>query len=60
MRRMYVIYPARIIMKITQTKFAELGNQDIYEYTLVNDQGITVSCITYGCIITKIVTPDRR
>lgn len=60
MRRMYAIYPARIIMKITQTKFAELGNQDIYEYTLVNDQGITVSCITYGCILTKIVTPDRN
>jgi aldose 1-epimerase len=44
-------------MKITKEPF---GNGNVYEYTLKNDNGIEVSCLNYGCIITKILTPDSR
>ncbi|MFX3624774.1 MAG: aldose epimerase family protein [Ectobacillus sp.] len=47
-------------MKVTEKKFTQLDSQTIYEYTFVNDNGIEISCINYGCIITKIVTPDRN
>jgi aldose 1-epimerase len=45
------------IMKIIKEPF---GNGNVYEYTLKNDNGIEVSCLNYGCIITKILTPDNQ
>ncbi|MFS0864934.1 aldose epimerase family protein [Fredinandcohnia sp. 179-A 10B2 NHS] len=46
-------------MKVTTKKFGELDNQVIHSYTLTNINGMSVSCIDYGCIITDIYTPDR-
>lgn len=47
-------------MKIIDEKFGEINNQQIIAYTFANDHGIEVSCINYGCIITKIITPDLK
>jgi aldose 1-epimerase len=47
-------------MKILQKHFGELNEQTITAYTLVNDNGMEVMSLNYGCIITKIMTPDRH
>ena len=47
-------------MKIIQKTFGEVNNRLINQYTMVNDNGIEVTCINYGCIITKIITPDKE
>lgn len=47
-------------MKILQEAFAELKGQTITAYTLVNDHGMEVGALDYGCIITKIIVPDRN
>jgi aldose 1-epimerase len=46
-------------MKAVREKFAELDGQTVSIFTLVNGQGMEVSCLDYGCIITKILVPDR-
>ncbi|ARK30868.1 aldose epimerase family protein [Halalkalibacter krulwichiae] len=47
-------------MKITQEKFGELHGNTITSYTMKGENGLEVSCINYGCIITKIITPDQN
>ncbi|MFC0027642.1 aldose epimerase family protein [Neobacillus cucumis] len=47
-------------MKIIQESFGQIDNQTVFSYTLVNDHGLEVTAINYGCIITKIVAPDRN
>ncbi|SDM84236.1 aldose epimerase family protein [Bacillus sp. OK048] len=47
-------------MKLHQEKFGELNGQDVTAYTLVNDKGMKVTCLDYGCIITKIMVPDQQ
>ncbi len=46
-------------MKAVREKFAELDGRTVSIFTLVNRQGMEVSCLDYGCIITKILVPDR-
>jgi aldose 1-epimerase len=46
-------------MKISYENFGQLDNKTIHSYTLVNDHGIEITAINYGCIITKIITPDK-
>ncbi|CAH2715829.1 Aldose 1-epimerase [Neobacillus rhizosphaerae] len=46
-------------MKIQDRIFGMYAGESITEYTLVNDSGMTVSCLNYGCVITKIIVPDR-
>ncbi|MDR7078564.1 aldose 1-epimerase [Neobacillus niacini] len=46
-------------MKITDKLFGHYIDEPVMEYTLVNDSGMSVSCLNYGCIITKILVPDR-
>jgi aldose 1-epimerase len=46
-------------MKVLREKFAEKNGQSISCYTIVNKNGLEVSCINYGCIITKVLAPDR-
>ena len=45
-------------MKITKQTFGEINEQTITLYTLRNNNGVEVSCMDYGCIITKILAPD--
>lgn len=47
-------------MKIFQKEFAQYDHQAIHAITLVNHHGLEVTCLNYGCIITKIMTPDRN
>src|SRR4051812_22514864 len=46
-------------MKITERLLGHYIDEPVIEYTLVNDSGMSVSCLNYGCIITKIRVPDR-
>ena len=46
-------------MKVNKEFFGEISGRTVDTYTLVNDGGMSVSCITLGCIINGIVTPDR-
>lgn len=47
-------------MAISKSVFGEVNGQNIYQYTLKNANGIEISCLNYGCAITKIITPDRE
>lgn len=47
-------------MKIIDRQFGRYNDEPVIEYTLVNNSGMSVSCLNYGCIITKILVPDRN
>ncbi len=47
-------------MTVSKRLFGETKRKAVYEYTLENRNGMQVSCLDYGCAITKIVTPDRN
>lgn len=46
-------------MKVIVEEFAEKEGRKINSFTILNSNGLEVSCINYGCIITKILAPDR-
>lgn len=46
-------------MKVLKEKFAELDGQEITAFTVINDNGMEVKAINYGCIITKLLAPNR-
>lgn len=46
-------------MRVLKGEFGKKGYQTVYSFTLINDNGMEISCINYGCIITKIMTPDH-
>ncbi|NRD77787.1 galactose mutarotase [Bacillus sp. BRMEA1] len=46
-------------MEITKRLFGQIDGGTVNEYTLTNDLGMRVSCLDYGCVITKILAPDR-
>ncbi|GGB41906.1 aldose epimerase family protein [Fictibacillus barbaricus] len=47
-------------MKILQKKFGEVNGHPVTSTTLINDQGMEVASIDYGCIITKVIVPDKN
>lgn len=47
-------------MEIIQEKFGEINGQTVTATTLVNEQGMRVTSIDYGCIITKINVSDKN
>jgi aldose 1-epimerase len=47
-------------MRVLQEKFAELNGQTVTAYTMVNDHGMEVNSIDYGCIIIKILVPNSK
>ncbi|MFT4414377.1 aldose epimerase family protein [Fredinandcohnia humi] len=47
-------------MKVVQQKFAEVDGQVVTAYTMINDNGMEITTIDYGCIITKILAPDKN
>lgn len=47
-------------MDITTKLFGMFQNQEVTEYTVTNSTGISLSAITYGAIVTKIITPDKK
>ncbi|WP_285769457.1 aldose epimerase family protein [Peribacillus sp. SI8-4] len=46
-------------MKIFQAFLGELDGKRIMEYKVINDAGMEVTCLNYGCTITSIFVPDR-
>lgn len=46
-------------MLINKKLFGEEQGKDVYEYTMKNVNGVEISCLNYGCTITKIITPDQ-
>lgn len=46
-------------MKVLKEEFGRKDNQTVLLFTLINDHGVEIGCINYGCIITKIITPDK-
>lgn len=47
-------------MNVTENIFGELNGQKVKSFTISNDNGMEVTCIDYGCIITKINVPDQE
>lgn len=47
-------------MKIIQREFGSIHDGVITSTTLVNDHGMEVTSINYGCIITNIMVPDQN
>nr|ATG84589.1 XylM [Geobacillus thermodenitrificans] len=47
-------------MKVTYEKWSELNGKDVLLFTLVNDRGMELSATNYGCIVTKLLVPDRN
>lgn len=47
-------------MKIVDRVFGRYDGVPVMEYSLINDSGMSVSCLDFGCVITKIIVPDRH
>lgn len=47
-------------MEITTKQFGIFEGEEVIEYTLSNDHGVSLSAIPYGAIVTKIKTPDKN
>ncbi|MEH7225080.1 aldose epimerase family protein [Bacillus sp. JJ1566] len=46
-------------MEIQTHPYGMFDNQEVQAFTLKNDNGLSVTCIDYGCIITEILAPDQ-
>ncbi|RIW37355.1 galactose mutarotase [Bacillus salacetis] len=46
-------------MRVLKERFGEIEGREIYAFILSNENGIEVTAINYGCIITKILAPDQ-
>lgn len=46
-------------MELKKDSFGFIEDQAIYEYTLTNSNSLSLSVITYGGIITKIIMPNK-
>lgn len=47
-------------MEIKKALFGELEGRPVHAYELKNDRGISVTVLEYGCIINKIIVPDKN
>lgn len=47
------------MVKILQEQFDILNGKAITSTTLVNNQGMEITSLDYGCIITKVLVPDK-
>ena len=47
-------------MLVNKKLVGQIEGINVFEYTLKNENGIEVSCLNYGCAITKIMTPDNK
>ncbi|MGM0875308.1 MAG: aldose epimerase family protein [Bacillota bacterium] len=46
-------------MKIVKEQFGEYKGEPVYSFSLQNSNGMKVTCITLGCIITEVITPNK-
>ncbi|WP_371017911.1 aldose epimerase family protein [Pseudalkalibacillus sp. JSM 102089] len=47
-------------MNISQENFGTLNGQDVTLFKLQTKSGFEISCIDYGCIITRILSPNKN
>jgi aldose 1-epimerase len=47
-------------MVILQKSFGEIDGQEVSSFILKNDNGVEITAINYGCIITKVLVPDKH
>ncbi|MDQ0228939.1 aldose epimerase family protein [Metabacillus malikii] len=47
-------------MKIVSGEFGQYQGEKVYSYKLENNQGMSITCITLGCIITEINTANQN
>lgn len=47
-------------METVQRAFGMMDNKEVIEFTVKNGNGIEISCINLGCVITKIYAPDNE
>ena len=47
-------------MKIEKQPFGEFEGQAVEQFTLENDDGVSVKIMTYGGTVTSIVVPDKK
>jgi aldose 1-epimerase len=45
-------------MRFSTDSFGTLNGKDVSRFTITNKQGMEISCINYGCIITDILVPN--
>jgi aldose 1-epimerase len=48
------------IMKVLSEDIGVVDHQTVTAFRLMNDQGIEITVLNYGCTISKIMTPDRE
>ncbi|MFJ5621576.1 aldose epimerase family protein [Peribacillus loiseleuriae] len=46
-------------MNVTKSYFGEIHEQTVHSFTIRNNHGMEVTCIDFGCTITKILVPDQ-
>lgn len=47
-------------MKVIRERFDVLDGNEITSFRLFNDNGVEITVIDYGCIITNIIVPDKK
>ncbi|ADH61401.1 Aldose 1-epimerase [Thermoanaerobacter mathranii subsp. mathranii str. A3] len=47
-------------MEVIQKEWGKIEDKAVISFTLENDKGIKITCLNYGGIITKIITPDNK
>ncbi|WP_080848928.1 aldose epimerase family protein [Cytobacillus gottheilii] len=47
-------------MQVIKESYGQLDQQSVFSYTIINDQGVEVTVINYGCTITRIIVPDKN
>lgn len=47
-------------LEVIQEPFGEVQGQPIIAHTIINENGMKMTVINYGCIITELVVPDRK
>ncbi|GGH85868.1 aldose 1-epimerase [Pullulanibacillus pueri] len=47
-------------MKVSQEVFGQVDGKPVHQFTIENEHGMVLSCLDYGCIITKLIVPDRK
>jgi aldose 1-epimerase len=51
---------AKETMKMKKNHFGEIDGKQIYQFTFTNANGMSVSVINYGAIVTHLFTPDKN
>lgn len=47
-------------MQVSHQSVGKADGKEVYEYTLTNSQGMSLSAITYGATVTGIFVPDKE